>query len=210
MPGYRGPDPSKRPDEYPETERTYTNLPGDIISRGDTEIISVPVKIGQSIHPGDIVDFDGEYAKVADPYTFNRTNGYGVCVNHEYGSSSAGNNKDEAGMIQIVTGNAYVVCTASESFPPFVQLKLDRRGSSILGMKEGKKIDAGNRLANGSANFRNVSRNPPNPTSIADTINEIIAYNKKIVGRYYGTPDNINNPVPSTAGKPIVVRLGMD
>ena len=187
-----------------ETEVDHLRQPGQLVFSNDNEIMSVPVAAGETIHPGDVVDFDDNgFAKAADPATFNRTNGYGVCIHEGVVNPGA----DGAVLVQICTGNAYVVCTANaDTIRPFRQLALASGGRSILVTEAGVGIDASNRLADGVATFTDGG----DATANEDAVDTLNAHARLTVGRYYGLPGGMVRPLPSLEGEPIVIRLGAD
>ena len=201
---------------FSQTEVTHLRDPGQLVFTTDNEIMSVPVAAGVRIVPGDIVDFDDDgFAKVADPTTFDRTNGYGVCIHEGYDNRDGhGPNTDGAGLVQIATGNAYVVCTAATTgIVAFRQLRLASGGTSILRGVNGIAIPAGNRLADGRGELSDLTSTDNDPTAIGGingAINRLNRLSNRTVGRSYGLPGDMVRPQPSTAGAPIVVRLGLD
>lgn len=228
VPGYEGKDFSKMPGapataapgaqvpdgftpEYSGTEVDHLRQPGQLVFSTDNEIMSVEVKAGENIRPGDVVAFDGDYAIVADPANFDSSTGFGVCIHEGFDNRAGfGPNTDGGGLVQIATGNAYVICTAATGgIKPFTRLRLAAGGASIARNEAGHAVPASNRLTAGASGFTTVDANADGATTAA-AINRIQEFLTETVGRFYGIPGGQVRPQPSTTGGVIVVRLGAD
>lgn len=215
-------------ESYSEEEKKRLVEPGTLLTSiglgapNELEEFDVPVKEGENILYGDIVDFEGRLAKLAHPDTFDRTKGYGVCIREDNDISGIGPNIEKTKEIRIATGNAYVVCTAGGTYNPLMQVQITGGGPSVMEDSSGKQVCAGNRLSARAYRFIDVGSNEEithpadivykdDITDLTKAIGTLQSHATKTVGRFYGLYEhNKIMPQPSVEGIPIVVRLGMD
>ncbi|MDA7953730.1 MAG: hypothetical protein MPI95_01990, partial [Nitrosopumilus sp.] len=186
------------------------------------EQLYVPVKEGENILYGDIVDFEDRFAKLARSDTFDSTKGYGVCIREDDDISGISPNIEKTKEIRIATGNAYVVCTAGGTYNPLMQVQITEGGPSVMEDSSGKQVCAGNRLSARAYRFIDVGSNEETThpadivykddiTDLTKAIGTLQSHATKTVGRFYGLYEhNKIMSQPSVEGIPIVVRLGMD
>ena len=146
--------------------------------------MTVPVKTGTSLVPGDAVTFvtptaGGAVAAKAGAAP-NFISGYGVVI-HEGSAAPAGEtaaDTDSGRLVQIATGNAYVAMRTGGNIDPFGIVTTDADSNII-------KI-----------------------TGIGSTVVTAIAFIKGVLGRSYGAPGEMVNPGRVAGTSIAVVRLG--
>ncbi len=170
-----------------ETEVTNIRNPGDLVFSIDNEIMAVPLALNQTIVPGDVVVVGGtgNEASIATSTNIDSSKGVGVCI---FEGGIRGATGSEEVLIQIATGNAYVVCKATGTIKPFENIKVGAVGATTQGSVVASLI----------------------PGTITAT--NLGSYVKETIGRSYGNPGEMVKPgnVVGTAAAPLplVVRLG--
>ena len=172
-----------------ETEVTNIRNPGDLIFSLDNEIMTIPVKAGENIAPGNIVSIDdNNYAVKGINTNTDASKGYGVCI-FEGANNTSGASGDL--LVQIATGNAYVACKAGAVVKPFKNIRVDANSSVV----DVEIVDVGA------------------VTTVAQAKTEmikILGYMRYTIGRSYGNPGEMVNPKSVANNGVVVVRLGRD
>ena len=172
------------------TEVTNLRKPGDLVFSLDNEIMTVSLASGVNATPGKAVTFDSNnYAILATDSNLDITKGVGIVI-HEGADNTDGADGDK--LVQIATGNAYVVMEAGGAISPFNDISVDSNSDAVsytLGT-----------IASGT-DFDTISE-------IGGEVEKIWNYVKCHVGKSYGKPGEMVNPGNVADGDPVVVRLG--
>ena len=164
--------------------------PGQLIFSSDNEIMTVALKAGENIQPGDPVSIDANnYAVKGTAATVNASEGFGVCIHEGYDNT---NGASGAGIVQIATGNAYVAVTAGAAIKPFKHVKINSSSKFVTAQ-----------IAVVTATFADLAATRTAVAALSD-------YVKDVIGRCYGNPGEMVKPSSVIADGVAIVRLGRD
>ena len=111
------------------TEVTNLRKPGDLVFSLDNEIMTVSLAAGVNAKPGKAITFDANnYAILANDSNLDTSKGVGVVI-HEGADNTGGSDGDK--LIQIATGNAYVVMEAGGAISPFNDVSVDSNSDVV-------------------------------------------------------------------------------
>ena len=159
-----------------ETEVSNIIQRGSLVFSSDNEIITVKVAASQTLIPGDGVILKLGVASKATASNRNILTGFGVVI-HEGVTTGTGTNTS---VVQIATGNAYVVCEAAGIIQPIHMVQFTDDGE--------------------------VAQSTLSATADISTIRTFV--HEGVIGRSYGNPGEMVNPSAVAANGLVVVRLG--
>ncbi len=166
-----------------ETEVSALRKPGDLIFSLDNEIVSVQLRTGQEVVPGDVVGIDSSNLWVkSDGTNIKASDGYGVVIHEGLDDSDNSDAATAAGLIQIATGNAYVAIETGAIVKPHRKVKTNSSGKII----------------------------ESHINSTSTTVAHIATYLNETIGKCYGNPGEQTIQTSVASGGTAVVRLGLD